>query len=207
MRDMKLVALPMLLIAGLLVTGVGYACWSQTIYAKGTVASGDLCWEFTACSVLDTSGNDYHCYENFEDHTFWMGDKDVGSSSCEIVDPHTVEVTLNNVYPCYFTSVSVYAHNCGSTPFFIENVVIDGVVLTELPTPVVKLDLDNDGLDDIEIWWGNAIGEQVDPCEVTPEMSFWIHVLQEAPQGATLQFTISLNIVQWNESSHWTGGT
>jgi len=42
----------------------------------------------------------------------------------------------------------------------------------------------------------------LEPGDDSPEMSFWIHVLQDAPQGATgatLRFTIGIVAVQWNK--------
>jgi hypothetical protein len=114
-------------------------------------------------------------------------------------DYDMLELDLHNVYPSYFTSVSVYAHNNGSIPLIIDSVIINGVVLRKSPTPVVRLDLDGDGLDDIEIWWGNGFGVQLEPCDWSPEMSFWVHILQDAPQDATLSFTIELVAVQYNE--------
>jgi len=204
MQNTKLLAWPMVLMLGLLSTGVAYAHWSQMLYIGGSVASGDVDWEFTEAFILDTTGDDYHCRDNFEGPSprSWMGDKDVGSSSIEITDPHTITITLTNVYPCYFTMASVYALNTGTIPLIIDNVIIDGNLLRSFPTYPIQLDLDGDGLDDIEIWWKDSFGFQMEPGDDSPEMSFWIHVLQDAPQGATgatLRFTIGIVAVQWNK--------
>lgn len=203
MLNPKLLALSTGLMLGLLTTGFAYAHWSETLYISGSVATGDLDWEFTEALISDTTGDDYHCRDNFElpSPRFWMGDKDVGSSSIEITDPHTITITLTNVYPCYFTMASVYAKNTGTIPLIIDNVIIDGNLLRSFPTYPIQLDLDGDGLDDIEIWWKDGFGTQLEPGEDSPEMSFWIHVLQDAPQGATgttLSFTIELVAVQYN---------
>lgn len=204
MQNTKLLAWPMVLMLGLLSTGVAYAHWSQMLYIKGSVASGSLDWEFTEALIWDITGDDYHCRDNFEDPSprFWMGDKDVGSSSIEITDPHTITLILTNVYPCYFTMASVYARNTGTIPLIIDNIIIDGNLLRSFPTYPIQLDLDGDGLDDIEIWWKDSFGFQMEPGDDSPEMSFWIHVLQDAPQGATgatLRFTIGIVAVQWNK--------
>ncbi len=191
----------MVLMLGLLMGGLAYANWSETLYISGSVATGDLDWEFTDVLILDTTGDDYHCRDNFEDPSprSWMGDKDVGSSSIEITDSHTITITLTNVYPSYFTMASVYALNTGTIPLIIDNVIIDGNVLRSFPTYPIQLDLDGDGLDDIEIWWrGSIFGHQMEPEHESPEMSFWIHILQDAPQGETLSFTIELVAVQYN---------
>lgn len=191
----------MVLMLGLLMGGLAYANWSETLYISGSVATGDLDWEFTEALISDTTGYDYHCRDNFEVPIprFWMGDKDVGSSSIEITDPHTIAITLTNVYPCYFTMASVYAQNTGTIPLIIDNVIIDGNLLRSHPTYPIQMDLDGDGLDDIEIWWKDGFGTQLEPGDDSPEMSFWIHILQDAPQGETLSFTISLVGVQWNK--------
>lgn len=205
MQNTKLLAWPIVLMLGLLSTGVAYAHWSQTLYISGSVATGDLDWEFVGVTNLDPGSPnyvlDYHCRDGFEGPPlyFWMGDKDVGYTYVEIdpIDSKIIRVNLYNVYPSYFNEISVYAHVTGSTPLIFAMVVIDGEEITATPAPVVGLDLDEDGLDDIEILWGNSLGEQREYCEIFDEMSFWIHVLQDAPQGETLSFTISLVGVEW----------
>lgn len=201
MQNKKYMAIPMLLVLALLITGFAYAHWSESLYISGTVNTGELDWEFTATSCLDTTGIDYHCYDGFEPATFWPDPegKDVGSTSCIITDPHTVTVTLTNVYPCYYTSVSTYAHNTGTIPLIIDKVIIDGNVFREeIPRAQVALDLDGDGLYDIEIWWRNGFGTQMHPCDDSPEMSFWLHILQDAPEGVPLTFTIEIVAIQYN---------
>jgi len=202
-------------------TGAGFALWSETQTISGTVNTGEVDWELTACGVLDEiasppyyvgvpSLDDYTCREGFVGPPpyFWHSDKNVGWGEQELVDTDhdgdfdTLQLTLHNVYPCYFNSVSAYARNDGTVPIIIEKVIIDGTEITSLPAPVVRLDLNSDGFDDVEIWWGNAIGTQLEPGEDSPEMSFWFHCLQGAPQGATLTFNITLEAVQWNESIH-----
>lgn len=205
MRDRKLAALPVLVIFGLLVTGVAFAHWSESLYISGSVATADLDWKFTLATAEDDQLNelDWNCGDNFVPMP-WRVDKDVGMTTAEIKDPpenHTVEVTLCNVYPCYWTSVSVYAKNTGTIPLHFEKVLIDSVEITG-GIPKVRLDLNSDGKNDIEIWWKNNIGVQLHPGDDSPEMSFWVHVLQDAPMDATLSFTIQLVAVQYNESIH-----
>jgi len=204
MPNKKLVALPMLLVFGLLMTGFAYAHWSQTIYINGTVASGSLDWKFNAISCLDDTpgSHDYHCYDNFEYGVFWRGNKDVGITSVAIsADPHYATVTLENVYPCYFTSISVYPHNIGSTPIKFDNVIFSSTYqsVTLRAENIFALDCSGDGKPDIEISFGDHFGFQLEPCHLPdPEISFWIHVLQDAPQDNTLNFTVTLNAVQWD---------
>jgi hypothetical protein len=195
----KYLAIPLILLIGLAIAGYAYASWHTSLYIDGTVNTGTLDWQFTTVLFQDGSGNDYHCGNNFTNPPPTQGDKDVGSTYAEIVNPHTVEVNLTNVYPCYFTMVSVYAKNTGTIPFIIDKVIIDGHAFNKTQSPaMVQLDVDSDGDYDIEIWWKNALGTQVHPGRDTDEMSFWIHILQGAPQGETFRFTIELVAIQWN---------
>jgi len=199
MRNTKLLVWPMVLMLGLLMTGFAYAHWSQTIYIEGSVASGTVDWEFTFASALDETGLDWNCGDNFVPPP-WRVNKDVGSTTIEVTDPHTVTLTLTNVYPSYWTSASVYAHCTGSVPLIIDNVILNGVVIRE-GNPKIRLDLTGDDNYDIEIWWreSGVFGQQLEYCWDSDEMSFWIHVLQDAPQGETLSFTIELVAVQYDK--------
>jgi hypothetical protein len=188
----------------MLMVGISYSMWSRTLYINGTVYTGILNWEFTSCSALDTDPgtHDYHSNDGFAGWSFWQGDKDVGNTSVAIVDPptnHTVNVTLNNVYPSYFTSVSVYALNTGTVPLIFANVTVDGHVFGNIPTPRIQLDLDHDGTNDTDFWWGDGIRSQIDVGYPSGELSFWIHILEGAHQNATLSFTIQLTAVNYNE--------
>lgn len=195
----------MVIMLGLLSTGLAYATWQETLFINGIVETGTLDWEFTAASSLDPgplpiSVPDYHCNDGFTGPPYyWMGDKDVGYTTVEITDPHTVTVTLQNVYPSYFNMITIYAKNTGTIPFIIEKAIIDSTEITSTPAPVVSLDLNDDGLADIEILWKDAPGDQLEPGQDSDEISFWIHVLQDAPEGTTLSLTIEIVAVNWNE--------
>lgn len=207
MRDARLAVLPVLLVAGMLLTGVAFAHWSESLLLTGSVATGSLDWRFFTVGHLDpgppNTVMDYHCRDNFEGSTYWQGDKDVGYTRAVITeDPHVIEVTLNNVYPSYFNSISVYMKNTGTVPLIIEKAIINGTVVMDYDTKV-RLDLNNDGENDLEIWWrANIFGVQLEPGKDSPQTSFWVHVLQGAPRGASLHFTIELVAVQWNFSEY-----
>ena len=206
MDTKKLFATFAILTLALGIAGFAYAHWTQTITIEGTLTSGVLCWEVTMvrCEDDQPGEKDYHCYDGFEGGYSWQGAKDVGMTSAYKKDPRTIEVILNNVYPSYFTSVSFYVHNCGTIPLIVDKVLIKNQThivaeLRKVPAPVVRLDLNGDGKDDVEILWGNNFGAQIHPCDTSPEFSFWVHVLQGAPQGATLSFTIEVVAINWNE--------
>lgn len=199
MRNMKLAVLPTLVIFGLLMTGFAYAGWSQTIYIEGSVASGTLCARFVPPVTRTDHGLDWNCGEGFVDPYPHEVDEDVGSSSAEIVaDGKVVEVNLVNVYPCYYELMTFTVHNCGTIPWKIQKVVFDpGGIEIDKPG-YLTLDLNDDGKADVEIYWGSGFGTQREYCEKL-NISFEIHVLQDAPQGKPLAFTATIVVVQCDQ--------
>jgi len=201
MRNTKILALPMVVMLGLFSTGVAYACWSDTLYINGSVATGTLCAEFVPPVITTDYGNDWTCdygLINVRQLT-----QDVGSSSAYIVGttcPDTIQITLDNVYPSYYEYITFWAHNCGTIPWRIQNVVfktLSGDITIE-DSQYLQLDLDDDGYNDVEIYWGNNFGDLVNVGDKV-SISFEIHVLQEAPQGVSLSFTAEINVVQWDQ--------
>jgi len=198
MSARKASVIPILLMVLLAIIGVAYSAWRESVTITASVGTGELDWQFTTALSIDADGtNDYHCDDGFTN--IRQGDKNVGYTTVEVTDPHTVTMTMYNVYPSYFVSISVYAKNTGTIPLVIEKVIIDGNVISSESASIVELDLNNDGVSDIEIWWRNGLGEQLDPGEDSPEMSVWFHILQGCPEGATLSFTIEIVAIQWNE--------
>ncbi|HEY90742.1 MAG TPA: hypothetical protein G4O07_02815 [Dehalococcoidia bacterium] len=185
--------------------GVAYAHWNQTLYIEGEVRTGELLFEFQWFVVHLDHGLDWHCEDGMG--FVVQGDKDVGSCTTLLVDVDDppdghydlLEVTFSNVYPCYYEHLGFWLHNGGTIPLVIDRAVINGLDYSELPSHV-ELDLDGDGLNDIETRWGDNFGVQLDPGQ-SAGVSFDIHILQEAPQGETLTFTIEIVAVQWNEYS------
>lgn len=210
MKNKKYMAIPLVLIMALGIVGYAYASWYNYLYVEGQVDTANLDWGFTAWDCIDT-GVDYHCREGFAGPypLFWTDPEGKNVGWQELI-PHdtdgdgdydTLEFNLYNVYPSYFTSVSVYAVNTGNIPLIIDGVDINGVVyLRHSPTPIIRLDLNGDGYDDVEIWWGNGFGVQLEPGDWSPEMSFWIHILQNPyNMGKTFSFYIGLVAINWNE--------
>lgn len=209
----KVVILSLMSILGLALLGLCFAHWSKTLAVSGTVNTGKVDWELTSFAILDkyapppykpTSTPDYNSGDGFIGD-FWEVDKNVGWGKGKLVDTDgdgdkdTLILNFRNVYPSYFNSVSLYARNNGSIPMIVDTVWINGVKIRKSPSPVVKLDCNGDGQSDVEIWWGNGFGTQIDPGDRSPQMSFWFHVLQEAPQGAQLDFSIAIEAIQWNK--------
>lgn len=205
------------LVIALSSVGFSYAKWSESLSISGTANTGQVDWEFTKCSLKDEHAPppyvpkqsgwcDWTCRDGFAGPLpwFWRLDKNVGWGEYELVDTDadedfdTLKLALHNVYPSYFNGVSdLWAHNNGSVPIVVQKVVINGIEITQEPVPVIQLDLSGDGKDDIEIWWKDGFGTRIDPGKDI-EMGLWFHCLQDAPQGASLSFTISIVAVQWN---------
>lgn len=193
----------------LCIVGFSYAHWSAYLYINGEVTTGELDWGFVAWDCID-KGVDHHSRDDFAGPPplYWQDPegKDIGSQEIIPVDTDqdgdidTLYFNLYNVYPSYFTSMSVYAVNTGTIPLRIDGVIInDVIVYRSTPTPYITLDLDGDQIPDIDFWWGNGLGAQLHPGQQSDEMSFWIHIRQGAKPDTELSFSIKLLAVAWNE--------
>ncbi|MBA7607285.1 hypothetical protein ES703_14444 [subsurface metagenome] len=166
------------------------------------------------------------CYDGFEYNpdlkkNFWpiepqknvgWGEQLIGNDPNLSGDNDLLEVWLYNTYPSYFNRLTFYVYNCGSIPVKINEVWIDGTPIR--PTDLIRFDFNTGAIVvnpditqpnlvwDFEVYWGNAIGVQIEPGEPQGhEVSLWMHVLQPCPQSQldTQHFTITLKGVQWNE--------
>jgi hypothetical protein len=229
MKKLGLICLAVIMALGTM--GVGYAMWFDTITINGTVKTGQvkLIWLNDSAETSDPApgGKDSPWgYLNLPpgmvtlfDHTIIPGqigtlrhlDKNVGWTDAIITDPHNVQVTLNDVYPCYAVNVSLHALNDGTVPVKIPmphltyyDPSLGQNVTGDLPksTWVYVKGLDQYGetsvSDVIELYWAHDAGEQLEPHDVV-EYSFYIHVLQPSRQNYTYNFSISLTGEQWNE--------
>jgi len=207
MKKIGLICLVLVLALGSI--GVGFAMWSETLTIDATVNTDEVDWEFVDNSFdSKDKGND------------WTGDlqvsavltaldKDVGSTTGYFTDEDgdgdldTLWVTIHNAYPSYANDIAFWLHCNGTMPMYFEKVIINpgGIELTTAFPPVAKVDLTGEGDNDIEILWGDHIGTQWHFSNEA-EISFLVHVLQDAPEGQSLSFSMSLVAVQWNESIH-----
>jgi len=184
----------------LAVVGFSYAHWSKTFTINGEVTTGELCAEFVDVSNKDL-GLDWNCDDGI--NNFWQIDKDIGNTTVKIIDgeySHTVEVIMENVYPSYYENIEFHIHNCGTIPWKIVMVNFTTPYETKSITGpgYLTLDMTGDGKADAEIKWGDNFNSQIDPC-VEIEISFKIHILQDAPPNTTMTFTITIMMTNWNE--------
>ena len=191
------------------VAGTSFAHWSKVIFIEGQVESGTVDWEWGAHSTIDPGTTlDYHCGFGLAGMQGWyQGDKHVGTSEIWVdqSDPRLLHISLDNVYPCYFTEFSFYPMYTGSVPGKINHVVFkdsNGDIIKILTTS-----FSGAGYfvwEGMEIHWGDNFGAQMHAGD-TLEISFWIHILEEAVQDpentpeAEYEFTIEMYVVNWNE--------
>ena len=133
-------------------------------------------------------------------------DKDVGICNAAVGSPQTVDIVKTDVYPSYHCTAWMDVKNLGSIPVKVKSIML--VVGTSSPvliapfgtsTPIVGLDLDGIGGDDVEIQvTGFELCQQIDPFE-TVRMDIDQHILQDAPQNAVLMYTVDVEMAQWNE--------
>ena len=137
-------------------------------------------------------------------------DKDVGCTEVSLIDSDgdgdkdTLNITLHNVYPWYYTHIAFKVHNNGDIPIKIWKIIIDNRVFYELNEQElqqgVEIDVDEDGKYDILIWWGNNFGVQLHPCE-SADISLDVTVLQDAAENADYHIQITFEAIAWNEYS------
>ncbi|MEM3696539.1 MAG: hypothetical protein QXQ94_03415 [Candidatus Bathyarchaeia archaeon] len=197
-------AIAAIALVALAIVGFTYAHWSETLWLNGTVNTGNMCAEFKPPITRTDTGLDWSCGENFTNPDPHQIDKDIGSSNAYFMDVNqdgcndTIVIELNHVYPCYYEHMSFWIHNCGTIPWRIWRVIFNPGNVTLYDRGYLNLDLNNDTKADIEIYWGNNFGDQVDPCSKV-DLSFELHILQPIPQNSTLTFTVTIEMVNWNE--------
>lgn len=208
-KNRKILFVPMLLAIALLVAGYAYADWTQTIYIDGTAETGTFCFEFVPWSYMCKDiGDDWTCDSYFMNNIRPIDPpKDIGSTTgvpvdLDPVDGHldTLVLTIENAYPCYYNEISIKVHNCGTIPLVINEPTVEWEG-TEIPLPestVVVLDIAGVG-DILELKWLNGVDKQLEPCDER-ELSFELHVLQEAEPDTTYTFIIRIPAIQWNKA-------
>ncbi len=217
-KKLSIAIIPIFLLL-LATASVAYAMWSETLRINVTAKTGELDWEFMEGSTLlkdacglqpgygDYGGNDWNATYLPSPGATQL-DKDVGCTNVTLIDSDqdgdydTMNITLHNVYPWYYTHIAFKVHNDGTIPLKIWRIIIDSQEFYELNAQVLdeglKIDGDGDGLNDTLIWWGDNFGVQLEPCQ-SADISLDITILQDAPENATYNILISFEAVQWNE--------
>ncbi len=180
MRNIKVLAIPMILIFGLLISGLAYAHWEKIITITGSVATGDFDLIIVEGSPSDSdSGIDPGYTKDIADTTIIIDPNDPGRAI----------ITITNAYPSYEVFWHVTIRNVGTIPAKLKEIrVVD-------PTPCIT----------VEAWDG--LGRQIDPeswggplGDYQEDVSGRIHVEQCAePGGVPYTVTIEFEFWNWNE--------
>ena len=211
------------ILAVMLIVGIS-AMWADSLRTNVTVKTGKVDIRFnTPPTYLDacglppaygqSGGYDYNA------SNFPLGDavqlgKDVGCTNVILQDTDgdgdldTMNVTIHNAYPWYYTHIAFKVTNDGTIPVKIWRIIITTIngnqtyyeINAEGVEQGANLDLNGDGKADVRMWWGDNFGAQLEPNQPA-DISLDLVVLQQAPQNADLSFTITLQAIQWNEYS------
>ncbi len=186
------------------------AMWSAKLGTNVTVQTGTMILAFkgNSVNVQDPCGvrsNDYNATLGSDGSlNITRLDKDVACTSAVLLDKNgdgyydTMNVTIHNAYPWYYSHISFIVYNPGTVPLKIWKVVIDGhTIYARSEGNGVPLDLNGDGKPDVMVWWGDNFGSQLDH-NGKADISLYIVVLETAPQHSTLTFQIEMYGVQWN---------
>jgi len=214
----KIGLLVMALVMALGSLGIGYAKWSDSVSLSKSVSTGNVCVQWQTISETDDcpTGPPWYVGPGEGDPnldlsvypelvTYVKTDKNVACTAVQKLDSHTLLVTVTNAYPLYYGDVEVEWCNCGTIPVKLQNVKIEGVGF-ELSTEAW-----NDDPETCKPLWVemvDGVGTQVEPTSAIPlpagkvkciaSSVKWV-VQQCAAQGATYQFRITWDVVQWNE--------
>ena len=167
-KFVKIGLLFLVLALALAAVGVGYAMWDKPLYIDGPVNTGEVNMEIISIAPDDVGIDPGY-------------DKDVANTTA-VIDPKDNQraiVTITNGYPCYTVFVHFTAHNNGTIPVKLQDIIVTA------PPEIT-----------VEGW--NGIGEQIDPC-VNADNTIKVHVEQSADELATYTFTVEFYYVQWNE--------
>lgn len=200
MNKKKMIALPLIAIMLSLTTAVALAHWVDNVYVVGTVDTGEFCACWTEADNLK-KGIDWTIAVGMQTPAVPVcGNKDIAETYVKIVDCDTVQVNITNGYPCFYDHLIFGVTNCGTVPWAILSVTFETPYDREVLTAnrYFTMDLDGDQVDDIEFSWGDNFGDQIDP-QAFADLSMSFHLMNPIPQNATLTFSITLEVINWNE--------
>lgn len=213
---------------------IAYAMWSETLRVNANVNTGELdaaivraytSDEVPPPGILDYNGTPTSMPDPGDfvwtgegwvavisgDINYTQLDKDYAWATTQLVDSDgdgdydTVNVKIHNAYPFYMVWFSLEVDNVGTVPFFIDEYIVNGTVLTKddiTANNLVFLDADGDKDPELLIQLYDLLGTQIDPGQGR-ESSWRIVVLQDADENSEYTISIRLVAVQWNESIYY----
>ena len=218
MRNKRTVAMPLMLMIALGMTGIAYATWTDKVTIVGTAEMGSLTIAFDPDELL-TWVDDEHLLpvpkdvgwaETYYDEDSYVTDVHTAKSGYK-----TMIVNIHNAYPCYRVHFpSVHILNIGSIPATFVDIVVTGYNKTDgrdlvfewiirHKLGVFKDDVDDDGVleEIINVKIVNFVGTQLEPCDpigTKGEVDF--HFKEDAEECHTYTFEIGIVAVNWNEA-------
>ena len=184
----------------LVVAGVAYAHWTDSLVIEGTVYTGDIDVGLSACVYLD------------QENTKAYGP--VAQAYIEVLDPQTpgpvkhVKITIYNAYPSLDAVVVFDLENWGSVPVAL-------VDYKRFPDPYQSYEADWDrAIEQIDQGWYTDNPTYATPCQLDPndwddtpqtqdfKWYWWwhLHVTNDALQGETVEFYGTVEFWNWNEA-------
>lgn len=205
MNKQVLLAIPLLVLISLSVTGIAFAMWKDDVTFSGQITTTNICAVVTEAMTTDPCGKSLDRMDDPYTPTWrpWNLDKDIACTSITIVDDKTVSVFVDNAYPGYTVGLDIKVCNCGALHWNLTSIVVEvnGQIVHQVvdqQTSRFFLDLNDDGQNDIAVdhsGW-QSIGDQIG--EGCIDTSWSLVVLQPAPQGVTLTFNITYMVCQFN---------
>lgn len=158
----------------MLFVGTGYALWSENLYINGTINTGSLGAKMV---LIDTYDNELTIENNTK--------KDVSNVTAVVSeDGSTMNVTVNNAYPCITYTVVFNVTNTGSIPLKIF------VSSSNVPCCVtVTIDPNINYQNEIQLHPGESL-----------QFTLTIHLSNSCSENAQYSFALTLFYHQWNEA-------
>jgi hypothetical protein len=186
----KIMAIFASMMIALCLVGVSYALWSKYLYISTWIGTDDVDVVFSPFTINFDPLAIPPAVSLDPKNATARWDKDVGWTTIDGIGEETINITLHNVYPCYYNDIEVEYTNVGSVPVIMQNItfIANFTVASAM------------GANDGEVWiaWHNGVGSQIEPGE-TAGSSLLMHVEQSATQSTDYGFTMKICFVQWNE--------
>jgi hypothetical protein len=200
-----------LLVAALIVVlgtfGVVQGLWSETLEINGQVETGEVDADWTASGCFE-----FHNWPQLPPAAplgEYLG-KDVGSFTVDGVFTNDLTITIDGAYPSYAFDCEVHYTNTGTVPWHVESITFTPIAGLTGCSQIVKTPPGSTtgnftaNCDQLTVRWVDGLCTQVHPApddDDTVATSLIVHVEQPAPENSLLQFTISIQVNQWNESN------
>ena len=170
----KMIGIAAVLLIALMVVGVTYAMWTETLYINGKVNMGELDAQFTDWFWNCTW--DTGLPVPIEKQTFEV---DIYPDNGDF---QYIYVDIYDLYPCIVIHVYLNITNTGTIPWIVQSVTVTNS--TGFPGTVT--------------FSPPLIGTQVEPDEYI-SANLEVHLNNDAEEDTWYWFFVAIKVVQWNE--------